>query len=202
LIRIYIGNIIIDRSGLLLKEEFKMPISVKELKEFTQEGKCAKFVNTNLHIHTPATNWDWNGYEGQTKRASEITVEYFFDELNKTSLELVAITDHNCIDWCGPLIRLAQKERKGGRSKLYILPGVEITTYEGPHIIAIFDEKKDPEKIRLLLTRLGMSGKGEQEDKVGRLGVSKTIQEVISEITEENRPMTREQAICCCVRRR
>lgn len=163
-----------------------MPVSVREFNEFNQEDQSARFLNTNLHIHTPATNWDWDGWESQTRKASEITVKQFFDELNKTSLDLVAITDHNCIDWCGELIKLAQKERKEGKSKLFILPGVEITTYEGPHIIAIFNENKNPEEIRLLLTRLGMSGRGEQEDKVGRHGDPKTIEKVIDEITEED----------------
>lgn len=163
-----------------------MPISVRELKEFNQEDQSARFLNTNLHIHTPATNWDWDGWENQTRKASEITVKQFFDTLTKTSLDLVAITDHNCIDWCEQLVKLAQKERKEGRSKLFVLPGVELTTYEGPHIIAIFDENKNPEEIRSLIIRLGMSGRGEQEDKVGRRGDPKTIEKVIDEITEED----------------
>ncbi|MFC2026412.1 PHP domain-containing protein [Chloroflexota bacterium] len=124
-----------------------MPISVRELNEFLNNKSYARFMNTNLHLHTPATRWDWDGWDGQTRKADTISVDEYFEELNKTSLELVAITDHNCIDWCEPLVKLARKARKEGRSKIHILPGVEITTYEGPHLIAIFDEKKIRKKL-------------------------------------------------------
>ncbi|QNT76554.2 AAA family ATPase [Dehalogenimonas etheniformans] len=142
-------------------------------------------MKTNLHLHTPATSWDWDAVEGQTRQASNISIAEYFESLNKTSLDLVAITDHNCVSWCGPLIELATAARKSGKSKIHILPGVEITTYEGPHIVGIFDESSDLEKIELMLTRLGMSGKGEKEDKVGRFPGAKsphTIQEVFKEI--------------------
>lgn len=163
-----------------------MPISTQEFIEISNPSTYARYIHTNLHIHTPATKWDWDAYEGQTRTAEGLTIDDFFKALNSTSLDLVSITDHNCIDWCSPLIDMARKGRKDGSSKLHILPGVEITTYEGPHLIAIFDEEKNPEEIRRLLTRLGMSGKGEQEDKVGRTGKTYTIQEVMNEIIKEN----------------
>ena len=166
-----------------------MPISAEELKEFLNNPSYARFINTNLHLHTPATPWDWNNWEGQTRKTSMVTADEYFEELNKTSLELVAITDHNCVTWCELLIKLATKARKEGRSKIHILPGVEITTYEGPHIVAIFEESKDLEEITMMLTRLGMSGKGEKEDKVGRYPSGSkplTIQDIFEEITALN----------------
>ena len=102
-----------------------MPISIDELNEFLNNPNYARFVHTNLHMHTPSTPWDWDSYPNQTTKASMLTPEGYFDALNKSSLELVAITDHNCISWCTPLIELAKKARKEGRSKLHILPGVE-----------------------------------------------------------------------------
>ena len=81
-----------------------MPASLQELNEMYQNSGYARFVHTNLHIHTPATPWDWNSFSNQSRDANSITPEIFFNCLNETSLELVAITDHNCVKWCEPLI--------------------------------------------------------------------------------------------------
>ena len=144
-----------------------MPVSIDELKFFQNDLSYAHFINTNLHVHTPYTSWDWDSRGDQTKKAGSITPVVFFEELNKTNLELVAITDHNCVSWCNPLIELAKSARKMGTSKLHILPGVEITSYEGPHIIAIFDENQRVEDINNMLLRLGLSGEGRKAERVG-----------------------------------
>ena len=141
-----------------------MPASPLELKGLQDTPSYARFIRTNLHVHTPATPWDWNAFEGQTIRASELNPESFFEALTQTSLELIAITDHNCITWCEPLIRLAKKYRKEGKGNIHILPGVEITTHEGPHLVAIFDENQSLEEVTQFLHQIGLTGKGEQAD--------------------------------------
>lgn len=159
-------------------------IAIDELKTFLECPNFARFIRTNLHIHTPATSWDWDAFEGQTTRSSTITPETFFKELNKTELDLVAITDHNCVLWCEQLIALAQKARTEKKSKLHILPGVEITTYEGPHLIAIFSENQNISEINKMLIRLGLAGLGDKGDRVGlkTSGKNPEITEVFKEI--------------------
>jgi hypothetical protein len=160
-----------------------MPVSILELNEFLNNPNYAHFMQTNLHMHTPSTSWDWDSRDNQTRKAATITPEDYFNALNKTSLELVAITDHNCISWCNILIKFAQKARNEGLSRLHILPGVEITTYEGPHLLAIFDENQDIDEIKKMLIRLGMSGEGKKEDRVGILSPDGEI--AIPKILEE-----------------
>lgn len=145
-----------------------MPVTFEELKTIQSQSNYAKYFQANLHVHTPATPWDWDAVPKQTRKASSITPEIFFEELNKTNLDLVAITDHNCVLWCEKLVELAEKARKRGLSKLYILPGVEISTYEGPHLIAIFDEKKDVREINDMLKLIGLSGNGNKEERCNR----------------------------------
>jgi hypothetical protein len=157
-----------------------MAVTIDELNEIRQNARCAKFINTNLHMHTPATPLDWNSRPNQTLKADTLTPEIYFEHLNKTSLELVAITDHNTIAWCEPLMRLAADGRKKGSSKLHILPGVEITTYEGPHLLAIFPEEFEIlTEIEKLLTKLDLSGLGKPEDRVSK---GETDQVTISKI--------------------
>lgn len=161
-----------------------MPVSIQELNDFHQSPTYARWVHTNLHVHTPATRWDWDSRPDQTIRAATLTPETYFDALNKTSLDLVAITDHNCVAWCKPLVKLARQARKAGKSKIHILPGVEITTYEGPHLLALFEETQDVAEIEKMLIRLGMSGEGKKEDRVGCLSPKdeKTISMVLDEV--------------------
>jgi predicted metal-dependent phosphoesterase TrpH len=160
-----------------------MPISTTELNEFLNNHKYARFVHTNLHLHTPATPWDWDSREDQTTKAARITPEIYFEALNRTSLELVAITDHNSVNWCQTLISLAKLARQEGKSSIHVLPGVEVTTYEGPHLLAIFDESKEIEELRLMIARLGMSGRGEAADRVGdKSGRTVAIKEILSEV--------------------
>jgi len=160
-----------------------MSVNFYDLEEISN-GNYAKFYNTNLHVHTPSTPWDWNSFNNQTVSANEITPKIFFDKLNETSLDLIAITDHNTVKWCKPLIELAIDSRKRGESNIHILPGVEITSYEGPHIIGLFEE--DPlivVEINNLLIRLGLTGEGSENEIVGKSGFQDiTIKTIINEI--------------------
>jgi hypothetical protein len=161
-----------------------MTVSFDELSGLQASASYARFVHTNLHLHTPATPWDWNGRPDQTQSAATITPDVYFEHLTHTSLGLVAITDHNCVVWCEPLIDLARKARKAGTSRLHVLPGVEITTYEGPHLLALFDEDCSIEELRNLIVRLGMSGNGLQDDHVSCHSATKNIpiSEVLAEV--------------------
>jgi len=163
-----------------------MPVSIHELNEFLSHPGYARFVHTSLHMHTPATPWDWDSYKNQTRKAATLTPEDYFNALNKTSLDLVAITDHNCVSWCKPLIELVQKARKENTSKIHILPGVEITTYEGPHLLAILDENQDIDEIKNMLVRLGMSGEGGKDDRAGFLSPNDeiTIPKILEEVVD------------------
>jgi hypothetical protein len=156
-----------------------MPVNYSEFSKLSKNYPYAEFIHTNLHMHTPATPVDWDSYPDQTDKAEDIDPQRYFDALNQTTLDLVAVTDHNCVNWCEPLIDLAKNARENGTSKLHILPGVEITTYEGPHLVAIFDELFPVEEIRQLLTRLKLSGKGLPTDRVDKeITITKIIQEV------------------------
>lgn len=163
-----------------------MTVTIEELNELKDKARCARFINTNLHMHTPATPQDWNSRPNQTISAENLTPELYFEHLVRTSLELVAITDHNTIAWCEPLMKLAHDGRKKGASKLHILPGVEITTYEGPHLLAIFPEEFGilPE-IQKFLTKLDLAGTGSPDERVSKGEEDQiTIKKIIRMVVE------------------
>ena len=164
-----------------------MPVSIQEFNALLDGSRSARFIRTNLHVHTPVTPWDWNNTENQTTRAADITPEQFMDALDGTSLELVAITDHNTVIWCEELINLASSRREEGTSIIHILPGVELSTYEGPHLLAIFDEQKSVDDINAMLVRLGLSGDGKEGEHIDQLAPepSNTIPKVMSEVKNQ-----------------
>jgi predicted ATPase len=163
-----------------------MTCTYEDYQKILQISNCAKWYHTNLHMHTPATAYDWNAANGiNGDKAGNITFDDYFTRLIQTSLDLVAITDHNTVEWCEPLMKLAGKARKKGETNIHILPGVEITSYEGPHIIGIFDEDTSlVPKIKNMLIRLGLSGEGREDDVVGK-GIPNrkpTLIDIIEEI--------------------
>ena len=164
-----------------------MPISVDELNTILFQSKQAKFINTNLHVHTPATPYDWDCQLDQTLSSKEVTPEIFFSALNKTSLELVAITDHNTMEWCEPLMKLAIDARSKKESRLHVLPGFELTSYEGPHLIGIFPEDLELlPRLKTFLLTLGLSGNGLQGERIsqGDPSDAKTLVKIIQKIVE------------------
>ncbi|MFT9497611.1 PHP domain-containing protein, partial [Anaerosolibacter sp.] len=77
-------------------------------------------------------------------------------------LDLIAITDHNTIEWCSKVIKAAEnyfRNHETNGRKFCILPGVEITCFSGTHMIAIFDCKKYKEQWEYLNYEINGIGK-------------------------------------------
>lgn len=106
----------------------------------------AQLRKVDLHIHTPAS-YDFSGVN--------VTPEQIVDKAIKLGLDMIAITDHNCIDWCDE-VRNAAKD-----TGLTVLPGVEITTRGGKgglHLVAVFPEHTPSDVIvEKVLCQIGMA---------------------------------------------
>ncbi len=79
------------------------------------------------------------------------TPEDVVDFALAAELDIIAITDHNTVDWCDRV-----REAASGTS-LHVLPGTEVSTKHG-HLLAIFGEDTQVEKIREFLIRAGFTG--------------------------------------------
>ncbi len=130
--------------------------------------KGLKFRKIDLHIHTPAS-----------KCFKDKNVEA--DAIVKKSIELeldaIAITDHNSAEW----IDVVKEKAKG--ASLVIFPGVEITTSEGLHIVALFDIDKSRADIENFLGAIDIT-----PDKYGATDAisSFNAQQVIEKIVERD----------------
>ena len=109
----------------------------------------ARFFKADLHIHTPASK-DWDEHNKPEFSSKNITPEQIVKASLAADLDIIAITDHNSVEWCDKVISAA----KG--TKLTVFPGFELTARPGVHILAIFPHDKPIDDLQKLLTKLGI----------------------------------------------
>jgi len=109
----------------------------------------------DFHNHTPASS-DFDPAEKTTLQPRDWLLAYM-----RKGIDCVAVTDHNCSDWIDTLQNalgeLAQEQPEGYRP-LVLFPGVEITTHDSLHLLALFDHQADKSVLDgLLVCRLKIS---------------------------------------------
>lgn len=104
----------------------------------------SRWLKCDLHVHTPADRWtDFTFSAHPTPAEQTAWAEKLIDECVAKNLELIAITEHNRGDYID-LVRQTTK-RKGG--SVCVLPGVEVASTEGIHIVILFDSEKEIAKL-------------------------------------------------------
>lgn len=115
---------------------------MREIAEVLAQGVGAVFKRTDLHVHTPAST-DMSD-KWQSAKPDDL-VRLAIDK----GLEIIAITDHNSVEWCDPVREAARDTR------LHVFPGVEVSTSEG-HLLAIFDRDKASSEMKEFLIQAGI----------------------------------------------
>ena len=118
--------------------------------------RCLKFFNCDLHVHTclsPCADLDMHPM-ALVQRALE------------AKLDMIAICDHNSSE----NVLFTMKAARGANLK--ILPGMEITTSEEVHILAIFDSL---DNLTLMQNLVYQHLTGENDEK--RFGVQAIVNE-------------------------
>ena len=115
----------------------------------------------DFHTHTPASDDFMKG--SAQKDIDEITPERWLQRFMEAGVHCVAITDHNSGSWIDilkeTLEKLASSKRKPVWYRpLYLFPGVEITTNDEVHVLAIFGSDKSKSDIDGLLGKVECQG--------------------------------------------
>lgn len=97
-------------------------------------------------------------------------------EARKAEIDILAITDHQTFD---AYERILAESKTEGRA-LNVLPGIEITTHEGVHIIAIFPQEYTAKQREHFIGWLEIPGTGDT-----KIGSKKTVDEVLQHIVDE-----------------
>lgn len=137
----------------------------------------------DFHNHTPASS-DFDPNEINTLQPRDWLLAYM-----RKGIDCVAVTDHNGSDWIDRLqMELKEIEREEpqveGYRPLVLFPGVEITTADSLHVLAIFGPEVSRSVLDgLLVGKLKLSNSGKP---TAELMFSESISTVIDCIHELN----------------
>src|SRR5215213_1369525 len=125
-------------------------MSYEVAKKILDAHRGARFVKADLHVHTPASlDWDARNPEEEF-RSAKITPDKIVEAALGAELELIAITDHNSVEWCQAVATAA------AGTSLTVLPGFELTVRPGIHVLVIFEKGHPIEELRDLLIKMGI----------------------------------------------
>jgi hypothetical protein len=156
-------------------------IIIREFRQLLDKPVGARFYKANLHVHT-AESPDWNSQPNQSIRSEDLTPDRIIQAAVQAGLDMIAITDHNSVGWVRGVMEAARCLQRNEGGDLTVLPGVEIHTHEGVHIQGIFDPAKPIAELELMLTNLGLSGKGSlKESTHKRIIVNDVMQRIRDE---------------------
>jgi hypothetical protein len=136
-----------------------------EIQALTSDARFARFLKVDLHVHTPATPWCWNQHNGDGPAAGKLNAAAVAAAIVATDVDVVAITDHDTVAWTDEVIREVRKHAKKAGRRITVLPGVEVTTYDGVHLLAIFGQETPVVDIAKMLMAFDLKGNGVKSER-------------------------------------
>jgi len=116
---------------------------IKKLPNGARFYKCALQVNPFAYLQ--------KNKKKTTYQSEEDYNNAIVDRCVQEGIEVIAITDHHCID--SALNLIAQAHSAG----IIAMPGFEAGTKDGVHILCIFDPDRSPDEIRQILGSCGVT---------------------------------------------
>ena len=138
----------------------------------------ARWWKFDFHTHTPAS-FDFR--HGSEKVTAKSWLKAYMEE----GIDCVAVTDHNSGDWIDCLkqkLRELEESRPAWYHPLYLFPGVEISTYDNIHLLAIFDcdkDDKDRSHVEKLMTLVEYQGKRGNSDDITNKNINEVIEIIV-----------------------
>ncbi len=142
----------------------------------------AKWWKFDFHTHTPASSDFMAGCSQKDK--DEVTAEFWLQRFMEKSIDCVAITDHNSGDWIDKLkdaLQNIETDKPEWYRPIYLFPGVEISTHDDIHLLAIFSLDKSTENINSLVAAVGYQGTRGGNDDVTIKSSTEVIDFIVSQ---------------------
>lgn len=103
------------------------------LAELAAQPRGARWVRADLQVHTPADPRFEHGAAPQGGREREALARAYLGRARERGIDVVGITEHDDVSWVPTM--LAAGEAVG----VAVLPGFEIESGEGVHMLCLFD---------------------------------------------------------------
>ena len=154
-------------------------MTARQNKEWPYPG--ARWWKFDFHTHTPASKDYGKGPEQASLK--QIAPQDWLLGFMRAGVDCVAVTDHNSGDWIDGLkqaLRTLEHESHPEFRPMHLFPGVEITTNNGIHILAVLDANKGSTDVAGLLGAVkyrGVRGASDAAAELAAIGVVEAISE-------------------------
>jgi hypothetical protein len=144
-----------------------------------EQEHCARFKRCDLQVHSPVEPEFKPGVSASDQKAIAAAADQWVAAALAAGLEVVGLTDHNAVQFIDAVTKAAG-------DKLTILPGVEVSSSDGYHVLCLFEQTTAPSKVAEFLARIGI-GEGEARHADGKVRLAAsdfTFVKILEEVNE------------------
>lgn len=135
----------------------------------------ASYFRADLQVHTPVDK-RWPGPAPTEPDArAELALTYLRAAKDR-GIDLVGITEHHDVSWIDELRHAA------GRLKMHLLPGFEVESQEGIHVLCLFDPKTRVARLEDALALLGLPTSKREASKVTEIRSNLSLGDLVAKI--------------------
>jgi PHP family Zn ribbon phosphoesterase len=154
------------------------PGLLPEILALRSEPAGARFYRADLQVHTPIDQ----AFEPkpEPKKPSERLdlARAYLAKAKERGIELVGITEHNDVSWIDELREAAAE------LEIHLLPGFEVESKEGIHVLCLFDPKTSVSDLEDCLAQLGLT-KAKRAQRRLELRADKDFRELIPFVQDQ-----------------
>lgn len=132
-----------------------------ELQTLLAQPPGATFLRADLQVHTPADPTFSLRPEPSDPEERMALARRYLAAAKERGIELIGITEHNDVSWIDELRRAARE------LELHLLPGFEVESKEGIHVLCLFDPAKPVTELEEVLVQLGLTATERQTNRRG-----------------------------------
>ena len=131
-----------------------------EIMSLLKERPGATFLKADLQVHTPVD--PAFPVKPEPRDASERMdlARRYLSAARERGIDVVGITEHNDVSWIDELRRAA------GEIGMYLLPGFEVESKEGIHVLCLFNPDKSVDELEEVLVRLGLTAAKRRQQRL------------------------------------
>ncbi|MDQ3647624.1 MAG: hypothetical protein M3433_03380 [Actinomycetota bacterium] len=133
-----------------------------EISALLEERPGAAFLRADLQVHTPIDPGFPERPEPQDPVERLDLARRYLVKAKERGIELVGITEHNDVSWIDELRAAA------AGLALHLLPGFEVESREGVHVLCLFDVDVPVNHLEEVLARLGLTAAKRREKRLER----------------------------------
>lgn len=145
----------------------------------TAPDRGARYFRADLQVHTPADG-RWSGEKpSDPDRRAAVALDYL-RAAHERGIEVVGITEHHDVTWIDELRHAASV------LDIHVMPGFEIETQEGIHVLCLFEPRARLAELEDALTRLGLPRTLRDSAKATKIGSTLTLRELVRTVQDDS----------------